>query len=562
MAETATSPPPLPTGPRLVLIVFFACIALLLQALDTTIVSTAIPAISDQFKTTQDVGWYGSAYFLTMCAFQIFWGRLYTFYDLKTMYIAAIAIFELGSLLCAVAPTSAAFIVGRAFAGVGAGGVFTGSFVTIAFSVPLVKRPMYASYLGTVYGLASVLGPPIGGAFTTHLSWRGCFYLNLPLGAIVVAGLIPFFRSPQAAARLASLPPKEKLKRMDPIGTVILVSAITCLLLALQWGGEKYPWSNGRIIALFVLFGVAFAAWVSWQIYLGPVATIPKNIIAQRSMAFVSLYSFLQGGVNFGILYYAPLWFQAVRGHNAVRSGLDILVFIAGMTVTMMATGYVLTKGGYSAPFMILCVVMVSVGCGLLTTWTPDVSNAKIYGYLTLYGLGQGFGWQQSILIAQTVLPAADIPTGTSLTTVCKLLGGTIFVSVSQNLFNNKLHDLVVQRLPQLNPDILRTTGAADLRSTLDADLIPVVVSCYNDALKVVWWLLLALSAASLIGAIGVEWRSVTDKVANSGPPPPQAPSASGSSTQPSDVEKTQAEDTVSTKSSSAASSKPKSPSV
>jgi MFS family permease len=125
---------------------------------DTTIISTAIPAISDQFNTTQDIGWYGSAYFLTMCAFQIFWGRLYTFYDLKTTYIIAIAIFELGSLLCAVAPTSAAFIVGRAFAGVGAGGVFTGSFVSIAFSVPLAKRPMYASYLGTVYGVASVLG--------------------------------------------------------------------------------------------------------------------------------------------------------------------------------------------------------------------------------------------------------------------------------------------------------------------------------------------------------------------------------------------------------------------
>lgn len=125
---------------------------------DTTIVSTAIPAITDDFHTSQDVGWYGSAYFLTMCAFQIFWGRLYTFFDLKTTYIVAITIFEIGSLLCAVAPTSAAFIVGRAFAGVGAGGVFTGSFVTIAFSVPLVKRPMYASYLGAVYGVASVLG--------------------------------------------------------------------------------------------------------------------------------------------------------------------------------------------------------------------------------------------------------------------------------------------------------------------------------------------------------------------------------------------------------------------
>ncbi|PQE13819.1 putative DHA14-like major facilitator ABC transporter protein [Rutstroemia sp. NJR-2017a BBW] len=513
-----TSAPPLPSGKRLALIIFFACIALLLQALDTTIVSTAIPAITDDFNTTADVGWYGSAYFLTQCAFQIFWGRLYTFYDLKTMYVVAIGIFELGSLLCAVAPTSSAFIIGRAFAGVGAGGVFTGSFISVAFSVPLQKRPMYAGILGTVYGVASVLGPPIGGAFTTNLSWRGCFYMNLPLGAIVVAGLIPFFPSPQAAARLASLPSKEKIKRMDPLGTVILVMAITCLLLALQWGGLKYSWSNARIIVLFVIFGISMIAYIIWQIYLGPVATIPKNIITQRSMSFATFYSFTQGGVNFGILYYAPVWFQVVKGHSALHSGLDIVSFSAGMTVTMLVTGYILTKGGYSMPFMVLCVVMVSVACGLLTTWTPSSSDATVFGYLTLYGLGQGFGWQQPILIAQTMLPAAEVPTGTSLTTVCKLLGGTIFVSVAESLYSSKMRDLFIERLPQLDPGLLASEGSVELREKVGKVLLPTLISCYNDALKQVWWLLLGLSAASLIGALGIEWRSVTDKVA-SGPP-------------------------------------------
>ncbi|KJZ73747.1 hypothetical protein HIM_06865 [Hirsutella minnesotensis 3608] len=503
--ENGSQQPPLPTGPRLALT-------------DTTIVSTAIPAISDEFKRPQDIGWYGSAYFLTMCAFQIFWGRVYTFYDLKTTYVVAIALFELGSTLCAVAPNSSAFITGRAFAGLGAGGIFTGSFVTIAFSVPLVKRPMYASFLGTVYGLASVLGPPIGGAFTSRLSWRGCFYMNLPLGIIVVAGLLAFFQSPPAAARLASLRPREKLKRMDPIGTLIFVGAVASLLLALQWGGQTYPWSNGRIVALLSVFGVAMIAWAVWQIRLGPVATIPRNIITQRSMSFACFYSFTQGGVNFCILYYAPLWFQAVKGHDAVQSGLDILTFIIGMTVAMLATGYLLTKGGYSAPFMVLCVCMVSVACGLLTTWTPQTGRDKTFGYLTLYGLGQGFGWQQPILIAQTMLPAVDIATGTSLTTVCKLLGGTIFVSISQTLFSNGLRELLIQRLTQVNTDTLMEIGATELRSKLDARLLPTVVSCYNDALKRVWWMLLALSLCSLVGAAGVEWRNVTDKVAASNP--------------------------------------------
>lgn len=404
--------------------------------------------------------------------------------------------------------------------------MFLGEFLP-ACPLPIFHLDFRQNYLQT-----NKNSPPIGGAFTSKLSWRGCFYMNLPLGAIVVAGLVFFFKSPQASAKLANLPPREKVKRMDPAGTVALVSAVTCLLLALQWGGQTYSWGDGRIIALLVLFGVTFCAWIGWQVYLGPIATVPKHVIGQRSMAFASFYSFMQGGVNFGILYYAPLWFQAVKGHDAVRSGLDIVTFIAGMTVTMLAIGYILTKGGYSAPFMILCVIMVSTACGLLTTWSPSTGDDKIYGYLTLYGLGQGFGWQQSMLIAQTMLPAADIPTGTSLTTVCKLLGGSIFVSVAQTLFNNKLHELIIQRLPQIqDPHILMTVGAIELRTKLGAELIPTVVECYNDALKDVWWLLLALSAVSLVGAIGVEWRSVTDKVATAAGPGPAIPPQNMSST-------------------------------
>lgn len=131
---------------------------MLITSQDSTIISTALPSITDEFHSSNDTGWYAAIYFLTMCAFQIFWGRLYTFYDLKYTYMVSIIIFEAGSLLCAVAPTSAAFIGGRALAGIGAGGVFAGSFVAVAFSVPLQKRPIYSSYLGAVYGLASVIG--------------------------------------------------------------------------------------------------------------------------------------------------------------------------------------------------------------------------------------------------------------------------------------------------------------------------------------------------------------------------------------------------------------------
>jgi hypothetical protein len=336
-----------------------------------------------------------------------------------------------------------------------------------------------------------------------------------------VAGLIPFYRKPPGASPLAHLPLKEKFQRLDPLGSVALIVGLVCLVLAVELGGSKYPWSNGRIIALFVIFAVAFSCWVGWQIHLGPLATIPPSVISQRSMRFVCFYAFCQGASNLGVLYFAPIWLEGVKGDTAEQSGLSIIPYVAGMTFTMLATGYFLTKGGYSAPFMLLCIVVTTIALGLFQLWTPESRDGKILGYLVMYGLGMGFGWQQPTLIAQTMLQKKDIPTGTSLATVCKLLGGTIFISVGESLFNNKLKSLIRQRLPGLDADSLVHMGATQLRSKLPEGDISEVLLCYNDALRPAWWMLLGLGVASTLGAVGVEWRNVKNRVATSAPAAP-----------------------------------------
>ncbi|KAK5693728.1 MFS sugar transporter [Elasticomyces elasticus] len=188
-----------PKAMQLTLITIALCLSVFCMALDNTIISTAIPRITDEFKAIDDVGWYGSAYLLTTCAFQLFFGKLYTFLSLKWVYIVAIVIFEIGSAVCGAAPNSTALIVGRAVAGLGSAGIFSGAILIVSKTVPLRSRPTYMGGIGGMYGLASVAGPLMGGAFTDKVSWRWCFYINLPIGAVTLLFITIFYKDSKSA---------------------------------------------------------------------------------------------------------------------------------------------------------------------------------------------------------------------------------------------------------------------------------------------------------------------------------------------------------------------------
>jgi MFS family permease len=217
-------------------------------------------------------------------------GKLYTHFNIKVVYLSAIALFELGSLICGAAPTSNALILGRAIAGLGSAGVFNGGVIIISRTVPLVRRPIYVGIVGSMYGIASVAGPLMGGAFTDHLSWRWCFYINLPIGSLTFAGIVLFLKTPEKERAPMAL--RARILQLDPLGTVIFLPAIICLLIALQWGGTKYPWSDSRVIVLLVVFAVLISIFIIVQIYNKDNATVPPRIISQRSMAFGSWYIF------------------------------------------------------------------------------------------------------------------------------------------------------------------------------------------------------------------------------------------------------------------------------
>ncbi|KAL5341493.1 major facilitator superfamily domain-containing protein [Aspergillus crustosus] len=502
--------PEYPSFWKLVLITIGLCLAVFCLALDNTILTTAIPKITDDFNSLADVGWYGSAYFLTTCALTLIYGKLYTFYPTKWTFLSALGCFELGSLICGVAPNSVTLIIGRAIAGIGAAGMFSGAILIISQSVPLHKRPIYTGALSGMYGIASVAGPLMGGAFTDHITWRWCFYINLPLGGLTLAFIVFFFKTTESVKTVATF--KEQVSQMDPLGSFFFMPGIICMLLALQWGGTEYAWDNTRIIALFILFAVLIGGFIAVQYFSGDSATVPGRVFKNRNVWGAALFCFSLGAAFFTILYYLPIWFQAIKGSSATKSGIMNLPMLLSSVIFAMLSGVFVTTVGYYTPLMYLSPVLMTIGAGLLTTFTPETGHPAWIGYQVLLGIGIGIGLQQPLIVVQTVLPLEDIPTGTALIIFGQTLGGALFVSVGENVFHNQLIKNLASEAPGLDAHAVVDAGATMIREAVSAEILPAVLRAYNDALTQTFYVGVAMAAITILGALPIQWVSVRRK--------------------------------------------------
>ena len=372
-------------------------------------------------------------------------------------------------------------------------------------TIPLHKRPMFQGIFGAVFGVASVAGPLIGGLFTTKVSWRWCFYINLPVGGVVVAVILLILQT-KPSKNTDTI--RQQIVKLDPWGTLVFLPGVVCLLLALQWGGTTYPWGSARIIVLFILAAILLGTFVRIQFWQGDNATVPIRIIKQRSVASGVYFSITSPGSMMVIIYFLPLWFQAIKGVSAVKSGIDTLPLVLSLVVASIFSGILTQKSGYYVPQLLACSVIMSIGAGLLTTLKTDTGSGKWIGYQVLYGFGLGLGMQQAGMAAQTCLDKKDVMTGVALMFFMQGLGGSIFISIGQAVFT---HSLVshLSKVANLNPSLIVNTGATELRNLVPPQYLEKVLVAYDAALSDVLKVAVGCASATILAGLTMEWKSI-----------------------------------------------------
>ncbi|PVF94123.1 ABC transporter [Serendipita vermifera] len=475
------------TGKKLALAHTGFLLAAFCVALDQTIVSTALPKLASQFNALDELTWVVSAYFLTQAGLMLTFGQILTIASSKWVYLVCVILFEIGSLICGVAPSMNVLIFGRAFQGVGASGIFTSILTIIAQITKLEQRPLLFGSFGSVWGLASVIGPLLGGAFTDKVTWRWCFYINLPFGAISVAALIFFVPShaPVDSGLYDNMSTLQKWLALDWIGGIISVGMITCLLLPLQWGGVTRPWNDKVVIILFCVFAFLLIVFIGWEFFKGKRAMLPLALFKRRTQVGSGAAMFLLMISFLAAIYYLPFFYQA-KGRTAAQSGIDIIPLMLSVVISSFGSGGFVNATGHYWSLMVVGPLVGAVGAGLLFTIDEYTSSARLIGYQIILGAGLGVAFQQPMMAIQAeyVDEPSLIPQASSLLTFFQLLGGVVGIAIAGTIFNNQLSKTIAQYASSLPPEMVTPVKqSVTVIFSLPPELKSQVVHAYVKAL-------------------------------------------------------------------------------
>ncbi len=422
-----------PTG----LVIAALLLVMLLSALDQTIVSTALPTIVGELGGLDQLSWVVTAYLLSSTVVLPLYGKLGDLYGRKIVLQAAIVLFLAGSALCGIAQDMTQLIVLRALQGLGSGGLMVVTMAAIGDLVPPDRRARYQGMFGGVYGLATIVGPLLGGFLVEHLSWRWIFTINLPLGALALAVIGIVFRPHTAHVK----------HRIDYMGAAFLATALTCVILFTSEGGSLLPWSSPQLWMTLVLGLVALGGFV-YEERLAAEPIMPLELFRQRTFVLMSLIGFVVGIALFGSVTFIPLYLQVVKGSTPSQAGMQLLPMMGGMLAMSIASGRLISRFGTYRPFPIAGTLLGGIAMALLSTLSLDTPLHTMYAYMALLGIGLGMVMPVLTLAVQNTVEFRHMGVATSGATLFRSIGGSLGVAAFGALFSHGLQSRLAQALP------------------------------------------------------------------------------------------------------------------